>query len=154
MVTDEQYRTLSRQFMSSFIAIHQKFFRKAVMPIPLNQFLILQVLSNDGPTTMHDLSAILLLSKQQMTPLIEKLVRLDMISREPMPNDRRFTVVSLTPHGQSIVDAFNEQLRQRVESGLRTLPDEDIKQLSVSGVQFADCIDRMKPNLGIGEKNK
>jgi len=152
MVSDEEYKALSRQFMSSFIAIHQKFFRNAVMPIPLNQFLLLQVLSNDGPTTIRNLCKNLLLSKQQMSPLVEKLLRMKLIIREPLHNDRRFMIVSLTPLGQSTVDAFNEQLRQRVENGLRTLPDEDISYMSQSAVIFADCIDRMKPNLPVADK--
>ena len=143
MISDANYHKLSEEFMAAVIAVHQKFFRKAVMPIPVSHFLLLQVLSNEGPMTIRDLGEILQLSKQQMTPLLDRLEKSEVISRQPRENDRRFIIVSLTEKGQSIVDAFNEKLRQRVEKGLRTLSDNDFNKIADSTVIFSQCIKQM-----------
>ena len=143
---EKDYKTLSVAFMAALFAVHQNFFRKATITMPVNHFTVLMILHDEGPMTIWDMGKLLVMSKQQMTPILDKLAKYDCIIREPLPADRRFTQVSLTRKGNNIIEDFNEQLRLRIEKGLQTLGDEDFDRLADSVGAFKLSIDKMAIN--------
>ena len=143
---EKDYKTLSVAFMAALCAVHQNFFRKATITMPVNHFTVLMILHDEGPMTIRDMGKLLVMSKQQMTPILDKLAKYDCIIREPLPADRRFTQVSLTRKGNNIIEDFNEQLRLRIEKGLQTLGDEDFDRLADSVGAFKLSIDKMAIN--------
>ena len=142
-MADKDYRTLSAAFMAVLFTVHQNFFRKATITLPINHFTVLMILHDEGPMTIRDMGQILVMSKQQMTPILDKLAKQDCISRTALPHDRRFMQVSLTPKGNTIIEDFNEQLRLRIETGLRTLNDEEFDRLTESVDVFKLSIEKM-----------
>ena len=91
-----EYKLLSETFMHIIVALHRTFFRQMSLPLPINQFSVLKVLDNEGALTGRDLGDLLAISKQQLTPLLDKLEKRNYILRRPMPTDRRITENSLT----------------------------------------------------------
>lgn len=126
----KEYQQLSRTFMATFIAIHQAFFRKAALPLPVSQFSALMTLSDAGTLSARELSDALSISQQQLTPIIGKLERLGLLSRHARPDDRRFIELRLTDSGQAVTDKFHEHLRQRIERGLHSLPSDEFDRLA------------------------
>ena len=144
--TQKNKREISQKFMDTLLVVHQHFFRPLAIPLPANHFAVLIVLKDGGPITITAVGKLLLMSKQQMTPILDKLAKYDCIIREPLPADRRFTQVSLTRKGNNIIEDFNEQLRLRIEKGLQTLGDEDFDRLADSVGAFKLSIDKMAIN--------
>lgn len=96
----QEYEVLSESFMRIIVAIHRNFFRQMKLPLPINQFSVLKVLENEGPLTSRDLGEVLAISKQQLTPILEKLEQRTCIIRRVMVSDRRFIEISLTDEGR------------------------------------------------------
>ena len=66
------HAALSEKFMQMLFVTHYNFFRQTAIPIPANHFGVLLILSDHGPSTVSDLCIYLRMSKQQMTPIINK----------------------------------------------------------------------------------
>ena len=128
----QEYEILSESFMHIIVAIHRNFFRQMKLPLPINQFSVLKVLENEGPLTSRDLGEVLAISKQQLTPILEKLEQRACIIRRVMVSDRRFIEISLTDEGRQIIASFDELLRQRIETDLRTLSGKELAAVTGS----------------------
>ena len=96
-------KVLSEKFMQMLFVVHYNFFRKTTIPIPANHFGVLLVLRDLGPATISEISLYLCMSKQQMTPIINKLVKSSLLSRTTPPEDRRCTLLDLTEKGKAIL---------------------------------------------------
>ena len=134
---------VSQKFIETLMLIHNNFYRQTKMPIPLNQFGALMVISTDQPVSISSISHVLNISKQQMTTVIDKLVRSGMVQKELDIHDRRRSVITLTPAGQKIIDDQNESVRERFQARLPQLSDEENKQLSNAILTFNCLVEKM-----------
>lgn len=136
---------LSEKFMQMLFVVHYHFFRQTAFPIPASHFGTLLVLSDLGPATISDISTCLHMSKQQMTPIINKLVRSGLVSRSTPPADRRCTLLELTAQGQAILGNHSEKIRLRFIQGLEKLPPEDTHIFGVAIDNFTSAVQKMFP---------
>ena len=140
------YREISLSLMNAMISIHQNFIRREKVNMPINYFTLLAVLHDEGTLSIRDLSHLVVMSKQQLTPMIDKLVKNGSITKHIRSDDRRFTLLSLTEKGRAIIEDFHEQLRHRLEDALKTLPNEDLTKLADSLNIFNASISKMIEN--------
>ena len=140
---NQSHAILSETFLRIIVAIHRNFFRQMKLPLPINQFSVLKVLDNEGALTGRDLGDLLSISKQQLTPLLDKLEKRTYILRRPMPTDRRFTEISLTAEGRQVIASFDEILRQRIERDLYTLSDAQVAALTTSTATIRKFLDHL-----------
>jgi len=68
------------------------------------QYGVLRILQRDGPSTMSELSAGLLVTAGNVTGLVDRLVRDGMVEREADPTDRRVVRTRLTDAGNALVE--------------------------------------------------
>lgn len=140
---NQSHAILSETFLRIIVAIHRNFFRQMKLPLPINQFSVLKVLDNEGPLTGRDLGDLLAISKQQLTPILDKLEKRTYILRRPMPADRRFTEISLTEEGRQVIASFDEILRQRIERDLYNLSEAQIAALTTSTATIRKFLDHL-----------
>ena len=140
---DADYRKLSEKFIDTLCSIHQNFFRQTTIPIPGNNFMVLVILQNEGESTITRIGTILHMSKQQMTPIINKLTKDGFVTKAISTEDRRYTNISLTPKGQNLLDQHSEEIRRRFEQGALRLSPEEVKQFTVSLDIFVSSIEQM-----------
>lgn len=140
---NQSHAILSETFLRIIVAIHRNFFRQMKLPLPINQFSVLKVLDNEGPLTGRDLGDLLAISKQQLTPILDKLEKRTYILRRPMPTDRRFTEISLTEEGRQVISSFDEILRQRIERDLYTLSEAQVAALTTSTATIRKFLDHL-----------
>ena len=138
-----EYKLLSETFMHIIVALHRMFFRQMSLPLPINQFSVLKVLDNEGPLTGRALGELLAISKQQLSPILDKLEKNACILRRPMASDRRFIEISLTDTGRRIITSFDEVLRQRIERDLLTLSKEQIAAVTASTTTLRKFLDHL-----------
>ena len=73
-----------------------------------------------------------LISKPQMTLLINQLVNAAMVERQPNKRDRRITDITLTEKGQSVLHECEKKLKNNLKEMLADLSEREQKELSLS----------------------
>ena len=75
---------------------NHKLWRTAALPLPLNHFAVMYYLfeKEDTFATVTELAKHLSISKQQMSPIIDKLVKKEFIKKTCLSKDRRYSQIS------------------------------------------------------------
>lgn len=88
---------------------------------------------------MHAIAKELFVSKQQLTPVIDKLVQKGLVQRKPNPLDRRMITISLSAAGKAYWQETKISITQMLEERLHLLPEEEVRQL-ISSTQQLEAI--------------
>jgi DNA-binding MarR family transcriptional regulator len=72
------------------------------------QYLVLQVLWHDGPTTVRDLGRTLRLDSGTLSPLLKRLEAQGWLLRSRGTDDERIVLVTLTDSGQQLRDQIGD----------------------------------------------
>lgn len=90
--------------------------------VTLPQYRALVVLASRGPRRAVDLAAELGVNPSTATRLIDRLVKGDLVSREPVPGDRRAMLVTLRPAGRRLVSTVGRRRRRDVRRIVAAMP--------------------------------
>ena len=91
---------------------------------------VMKTLEDSGTMHVTEIGDMLLLSKPQMTRLIDELIDLGMVDRQTDETDRRKINISLTTKGEATVARFREAINSAVKTRLSALPEKDLIELS------------------------
>lgn len=134
---------ISQKFIETLMLIHNNFYRQTKVPIPLNQFGVLMVVLNEDAVSITEISHILQISKQQMTTVIDKLVRNGLVQKQADINDRRRSVITLTPAGRKVIDNQNELVRERFSERIQRLSATERTKINDAITNFNQLIEKM-----------
>jgi DNA-binding MarR family transcriptional regulator len=81
-----------------------------------------------GPASMRSLAHTLACDASNMTGIIDRLEKRDLVRREVSSTDRRVKNVALTEVGEKAIDAIRERM-ERTQTGLDQLSDEERAEL-------------------------
>ncbi len=101
---------------------------------------ILKVLYEEGTLHVAEIADLLLISKPQMTHLIDELIELEMVERQPNTIDRRKTNIVLAPKGEAAGKQFRENIRENLRTKLAALNKEQLVELAASLRKIGDVI--------------
>ena len=90
---------------------------------------ILRILEIWGPVPMSVIGKQLFIAKQNMTVLINRLVKDELVERQRDPADRRIIIVVITEKGKGFVKEWKQGLKRIVGENLSKLSDADIESL-------------------------
>lgn len=90
------------------------------------QFWALQHLEEQQGCSMVDLSRVLFTDKSNVTGIVDRLERLNLVSRTPDPHDRRVMLITLTPEGRRLRDTVREQHYARINELMSSLEAADL----------------------------
>ena len=79
-----------------------------------------------GETTLADICATLKRDKGQVTRIIDGLCKLELLTREPNPNDGRSKLLKLTPQGHRFFEAIEEVEAEFSAELTRGISKEDL----------------------------
>ena len=96
------------------------------------QVAVLLILNKVGKSPMSELGKFLLVSKPNITFLVDHLVEDGLVKRVPDESDRRVIYVHLTDKGKQFVQRKKEQALAMITDKLSTLEDLDLDDLSKS----------------------
>jgi DNA-binding MarR family transcriptional regulator len=102
-------------------------------------FAIMGVLS-EGNLTVSELAKHLMITKPQMTHLVDHLVKMGVIERRPDARDRRVINLTLTEQGKVMRDTFRHKIEENVKSALSGLTPDELTSM-------ADALDTLR-NIG------
>lgn len=103
----------------------------------------LLVILIEKKATMTELSQEMLMSKQQMTPIIDKLVSEGFVQREYDNLDRRIIRISITSSGLSIVESVKEKAMMILEKKIQHLDEQDMISLNNAISELQRIINKM-----------
>ena len=92
---------------------------------------IMGALSETG-MTMSELAKISMMTKPQMTHLVDQLVRLGIVERRPDANDRRVINLALTDKGHVLLEDMKRKVTENIRNRLASLTVEELTQMSAA----------------------
>lgn len=98
-------------------------------------------LDNQGPLTPRELAARMDITSGTVTPLLDRLEKAGLLSRNNNPADRRSLLISITPAGQDAMRWVDEQFDAALQQALQCLPDLSPGQLAEILTVFAQALD-------------
>ncbi|MEC8582490.1 MAG: MarR family transcriptional regulator [Pseudomonadota bacterium] len=105
------------------------------------QFRVLQVIADKGLATAKEISIRMRVSQATVTSLIDKLVRVGMVTREKSASDRRQINIHITDIGQQTIKDAPDPLQQRFVRKFDALEDWEQAMLVASLERVAAMLD-------------
>lgn len=91
-------------------------------------FAIMGMLSH-GSMNVTELANILMMTKSQMTHLIDQLVGLGIVEKQHDTKDRRVINISLTTQGLVLLEDVRQKAQANIKQVLTRLTEEDLKSM-------------------------
>jgi DNA-binding MarR family transcriptional regulator len=98
--------------------------------ISLSQLRALRVLMRHGAMRLSELSGHLHIAARSTTEVVDALQRRGLVERRPDPGDRRATLVEVTEHGSSVLDAIRVARGTEAERAFDRLSQADRAHLA------------------------
>jgi DNA-binding MarR family transcriptional regulator len=97
--------------------------------------IVLKTISEEGTLNINQIGEPAMISKAQMTQVVDKLAEMGMLKRRPNLIDRRKTDIILTETGEKTVAMADAMLNKRLEEKLLALTDEEIEKM-IDSLEF------------------
>jgi len=101
------------------------------------------LLKENGACTMSALAGEMLMPKQQVTPIIDKLVTEKLVQREYDPVDRRIIRIRLTTLGLELLEKDKKNKLDVLTSKLANLDASDLQSLDHAATTFLKLIQKL-----------
>ncbi len=121
--TVQEFRALLRRFER--VLSRQLEDKNCCCGLTIHQCHPLLEIGRTGETTTVELSRALDLDKSTLSRTIDGLVNAGLVRRNPHPNDRRYTVLTLTGEGRKICDTINRENDLYFEKVFKQIPGTD-----------------------------
>ncbi len=116
--------------------------------VPIDQFHILFAINGLEECSMVKLAEILSMDKSKVSRAVNKLVKAGFVNREINPENRRYSILTLTSHGKRIVQNINEKNNLLFENILSRLPQGNeerfIENFAVFTTAFKEILKSQK----------
>lgn len=107
-------------------------FRGLPRDMSLTSIATLSTLERSGPRRITDLAAIQGVAQPSMTTLITNLERAGYVERRSDPDDRRVSLVAVTPAGATYIHTRRRAGAEAIAELVEHLPDEEIATLTAA----------------------
>jgi DNA-binding MarR family transcriptional regulator len=97
-----------------------------------SHFQIILILKEFGILPVSEIGKKIMISRSNMTPLIDKLINEGLVKRIPSQEDRRIINIDLTEYGRKFLEDQQKRMTLYLKERLSSLPDEDLLQLAAS----------------------
>lgn len=79
---------------------------------------VLNILHASGPLTTGELGELAALDGASLTGILDRLGKMELVCRQPKPDDRRAVLVDLSPAGKELAKAVNRRMQPANEQFL------------------------------------
>jgi DNA-binding MarR family transcriptional regulator len=95
-------------------------------------FEIMRTLQEAGTLHVTEIGERLQIPKPQMTHLIDRLVALEMVERQPDTRDRRIINIALTSSGKTLLKKHRRMIESAIKKSLASLTHDELVEASTS----------------------
>ena len=126
----------------------RKYFRALVsldgLPITTTQLACLVSVKHSGKITMSALAKQMYMSNQQLTKVIDHLVKFGLIERIPDEKNRRQIFVDLTQKGLTVLFELKSEIQFKLDGALHAFfAEEEIDKILESTLFLNHCIEKV-----------
>lgn len=93
------------------------------------QFHTLSTLGRKGGLPMSELAAELKISKQQLTPMIAKMIDNRLVVRKTDAHDRRIVLIEISAAGRSTIETLMAEIKRNFTEKMRQIPEIELEEL-------------------------
>ncbi len=83
-----------------------------------------------GGLTQVELSRMMLVNRANITTLIDRMEKAGLVARKPVPDDRRYNVIELTPHGLKMYHQVAGVYKKKITEMMHVLSQSELDSLS------------------------
>lgn len=113
-------------------------------PLSLQQIQILTLMS-ESDMTMTAIGSILNIAKSNVTPILDKLVEMELIERIRSEKDRRVTLLRLREKGRQYIETLHEGMYNSVSGWASLLPASKLRALQDALGTIYDAVLFLQP---------
>ncbi|GAA0732514.1 MarR family winged helix-turn-helix transcriptional regulator [Clostridium oceanicum] len=128
-----QVNDTSKELYNLLLSLHKKIFNLDEMmknlSVPPSHAKVMFFLHKNGSSYISETAKKLMISKPNMTPIIEKLTSESLIRRYEDSNDRRILRIELTDNGKKFIKKQELSVRDSLSQKISHLEDEDLISL-------------------------
>lgn len=99
--------------------------------------------------TLSQLAKELLITKQQLTKLINDLEEKQLVKRHPHPTNRRSTILILTPEGEQMLEEITQLTKEKLIPKFEIYTQEEQEQLYHCMTVCEQLLQKQQPNPSI-----
>lgn len=127
------------ELFSTLMLYNHKIWRKMAVTLPLNHCMVMYFLlhSSGHRATITELVEHLGISKQQMSPIVEKLVSKSLVEKKCLNSDRRYVQLILTLRGRDFLEDNKKMQEELLSRTIVPLPQKEQQQ-------FIDSVEQIK----------
>ena len=135
------------RFYRSFLAVMHFFHRMTIdisrtSTLSLSQFRVLMVLHHYGPMNVNELKKKLNIAQSTASELIERLVQQQMLAKERSPEDKRKTLLVLTPRAKKLIRTQHNRSKNYYRNMFSKLDKSDQRRLVESFEQIQRIVEK------------
>ena len=93
-----------------------------------------------GGLTQVELSRMMLVNRANITTLIDRMEKAGLVVRKPVPNDRRYNVIQITPHGEEMYHSVSGKYGAKIAEIMSVLNEKELDQM-------VEMLQRLRENL-------
>jgi DNA-binding MarR family transcriptional regulator len=127
-------------FQQKLIKPFEQIAKSKISPM---QFYVMFTLKEKGDLAMTQLSNELLTSKQQMTPIIDKLIEFGFVKRKHDEIDRRIVKITLSSSGKLFLEKQKMEMFGMLKAKIQNLSDDDLSTLYKAFLKIRRVIDKL-----------
>ena len=105
------------------------------------QSIVMRLLLNNGSMSSADLSRMMYVTPSNMTGIIDRLEKKDLVKRVRKQGDRRVTLIVLTDTGKLLSERLPDPIENKFINQLADLKNEQVQILAMAMRQILNLID-------------
>lgn len=105
------------------------------------QSIVLRLLWNNGSMSSADLSRLMYVTPSNMTGIIDRLEKKDLIARARKEGDRRVALITLTDKGKSLSENIPDPIEKKFIKELSDLENDHVQILAMAMNQILNLVD-------------
>ncbi|WP_434294225.1 MarR family winged helix-turn-helix transcriptional regulator [Clostridium botulinum] len=143
-MNNTQLNEISQDLYDLLLNLQKKLFNpdelKKKFSLPLSHIKAIVYLKHNGNCSISKIAKDLLISKPNMTPIIDKLISENMVTRYTDPKDRRVIRVELTEEGVLFIKDQEKLIKALLAEKISDLPSQDLQYLSDHIIEIKNII--------------
>lgn len=141
-------KNISSDLFNLLIYLHSKLFNPSGLAkscsMPPSHMKVMFHLRHKRSSSVSEIAKRLLISKPNMTPIIDKLLSDGYVHRYNNPDDRRIIMVELTSKGEDFLKDQAQHMKDKLTDIISPLSDEDLDRLDESVKTMLNIMSKLK----------
>ncbi len=144
MVPKEDLDSISSDLLNLVFLLSARIFNPNQMSkgmcIPHSHMKAILHIAHSGPCPVSKIASDLIISKPNMTPIIDNLISEGFVNRFNDPNDRRIVMIEATEKAHVFLEENKQRLKSMLAEKIAVLSDKDLEELKTLILPMTDLI--------------